>query len=62
MSRPIRHKSLLPLDVDFSFSQLGDDETEECCAAYERERQAERAEDRARLAKAREFHFVGGML
>lgn len=62
MSRPIRHTPLTPLTVDFSFSQLGDDETEACCAAYERERQSERAGDRARLAKARQFHFVGGML
>lgn len=62
MNRTIRRKPLAPLDVDFSFSQLGDDETEACSAAYERERQAERAGDRARLAKAREFHFVGGML
>lgn len=62
MSRPIRREPLTPLDVDFSFSQLCDDETEACCADYERQRQAERAGDRARLAKAREFHFVGGML
>lgn len=62
MSRPIRHQPLTPLDVDFSFSQLGDDETEACCAAYERERQAERAGDHARLARAREFRFIGGML
>ena len=62
MSRAIRRSPLAPLDVDFSFSQLSDDETHECFAAYQRERDAERAGDRARLAKAREFRFIGGML
>ena len=62
MTRPIRHKPLAPLQVDFSFSQLSDDDTLECRATYENERAAERAGDRARQAKAREFRFVGGML
>jgi hypothetical protein len=62
MSRPIRREPVTPFELDFSFSQLGHDETEACYAAYERERQVARAGDRARLAKAREFHFVGGML
>lgn len=62
MGKRIRHQPLMPLEVDFSCSQLSDDETTECVAAHEREREAARAGDRARLAKAREFHFVGGML
>lgn len=62
MNRARQRTSLTPLEIDFSYSQLSDDETMACCAAHEQEREAERAGDRARRARAREFHFVGGML
>lgn len=62
MSRAIRRTPQAPLDIDFSYSQLSDEEMQTCCAAHQQERDAERTGDRARRAKAREFHFVGGML